>query len=216
MREFAWPAVCALLIAASVAAWLAGVAGYLPPQHGIWRADHWRGQPWTLWTASLVHFLPTHGLANALALGALAILGAALPAPPRDALALLLAWPLGTLALLAWPTVGGYYGLSGLVHSAAAVLAVRALRAPSTRWLGHLLAAGLVLKLGLERGWALPVGFDADWGFNVVYAAHLTGALVGAAAALLLDMVPFRRSFPRGREFSHRANSNTGFPPSRE
>ena len=147
-----------------------------------------------------MHFLPTHGLANALALGALAVLGAALPAPPRDALALLLAWPLGTLALLAWPTVGGYYGLSGLVHAAAAVLAVRALRAPSTRWLGHLLAAGLVLKLGLERGWALPAGFDADWGFNVVYAAHLTGALVGATAALLLDMVRFRRSLPRRRE----------------
>ena len=40
MRELVWPAVCALLIAASVAAWLAGVAEYLPPQHWIWRADH--------------------------------------------------------------------------------------------------------------------------------------------------------------------------------
>lgn len=187
MRPFVWPATCALLIAASVAAWLAAAAGRLQPQFWIWHAEHWRAQPWTLWTAPLMHFLPTHGLANVLALGALALLGAALPARPRDTLALLLAWPLGTLALLAWPLIGGYYGLSGLVHTAAAVLAVRALLAPPTRRLGALLAGGLALKLLLERGWAMPVGFDGGWGFNVVYAAHLTGALAGAAGALLLE-----------------------------
>lgn len=187
MRHAAWPIVCALLIGASALLWLAGIAGLEPPQFWIWRAADWRQQPWTLWTASLVHFLFAHGLANALALAALAVLGAGLAAEPSDALALLLAWPLGTLALLAWPQVGGYWGLSGPVHAAAAVLAVRALRAPPTRWLGGLLAGGLALKLLLERGWALPVGFDSGWGFNVVYAAHLSGALAGAALALLLD-----------------------------
>lgn len=184
-----WPATCALLIGASVTAWLASSSGWLQPQFWIWHADHWQAQPWTLWTAPLVHFLPTHGLANALALGALAILGAALPARPRDTLALLLAWPIATLALLTWPSIGGFYGLSGLVHTAAAVLGVRALRQPHTRQLGWLLAGGLALKLVLEQGWALPIGFDSGWGFNVVYAAHLTGALAGAACALLLDGV---------------------------
>ena len=187
MRPLLWPVTCALLIAACVAAWLAGVAGYLEPQWWVWNADQWRAQPWTLWSASLVHFLPTHGLANALALAALSVLGSALPARPSDTLALLLTWPLGNLALLAWPSIGGFYGLSGLVHSAAAVLAVRALLAPPTRWLGWLLAGGLALKLTLERGWALPIGFDSGWGFNVVYAAHFANALVGAALALGLD-----------------------------
>ena len=91
MRQTLWPAGCTLLIAACVAAWLAGSTGQLQPQFWIWRADQWQAQPWTLWTAPLMHFLPTHGLANVLALAALAILGAALPAQPRDTLALLLA-----------------------------------------------------------------------------------------------------------------------------
>ena len=196
MRPTLWPTVCALLIAACVAAWLAGDAGWLQPQHWLWHADHWPARPWTLWTAPLVHFLPTHGLANVLALGALAILGAALPARPRDTLALLLAWPLATLALLHWPSIGGYYGLSGLVHIAAAVLALRALLTRPTRQLGLLLAAGLALKLGLEHGWDLPIGFDSRWGFNVVYAAHLTGALAGAALALLLELLARLRAGP--------------------
>ncbi len=187
--SFVWPTTCALLIGASVAAWFAGSSGWLRPQFWIWHADHWRVQPWTLWSAPLMHFLPTHGLANVLALGALAILGAALPARPRDTLALLLAWPVATLALLAWPSIGGYYGLSGLVHTAAAVLAVRAMLLRHTRQIGLLLTSGLALKLVLERGWALPIGFDGGWGFNVVYAAHLTGAVAGVACALLLEAV---------------------------
>jgi hypothetical protein len=41
------------------------------------------------------------------------------------------------------------------------------------------------------------VAFDPSWGFNVVYAAHLTGALAGAACgtlAMLLSRGPARRS----------------------
>ena len=113
-----------------------------------------------------------------------------LGATGRDALALLVAWPLGTLALLLWPEVGGYWGLSGPIHAGVAVLALRALRTPGTRWLGRLLMAGLVFKLGLEAGWANPVGFNDAWGFNVVYAAHLTGAVAGLATALVLGWLP--------------------------
>lgn len=182
-----WPLTCALLIAASGALWLAGVRGLVLPQAWMWQAEHWRSQPWTLWTGPLLHFLGAHLAGNALALAALAVLGAALPARRSDALALGLAWPLGTLALLAWPTVGGYYGLSGPVHAAAAILALRALQAPPLRWPGLLLAGGLLIKLALERAWAVPVGFDSGWGFNVVFAAHLGSAAVGAALALGLQ-----------------------------
>lgn len=49
----------------------------------------------------------------------------------------------------------------------------------------------------LERGWSLPVGFDAGWGFNVVFAVHLSGAITGALLALglntLASMRPARR-----------------------
>lgn len=183
----AWPLACLLLIASSAALWLAAAAGWVAPDAVIWRYEGWRAAPWTLWTGPLLHLVLPHAVGNALALAALAVLGAALHAPPRDALALLLAWPLGTLALTLVPGVGASYGLSGAVHAAAAVLALRALRQTNTRPLGWLMAGGLLVKLALERGWVLPVGFDSGWGFNVVYAAHLTGAATGAALALLLD-----------------------------
>ena len=187
MHHRLWPLTCALLIAASVLLWLAGVRGHVVPQHWLWHAEYWPLQPWTLWTGPLLHFLGAHLLGNVLALAALAVLGAALQARGSDALALLLAWPLGTLALLLWPSVGGYYGLSGPVHAAAAILALRALQPPAMRWLGLLLAGGLLVKLALERGWAVPVGFDSGWGFNVVFAAHLASAAVGAVLALALQ-----------------------------
>lgn len=175
-RAWAWVATCLVLIAVSLALWLL-------PAH----ADPATWRPWTPWITPLLHLNGPHLLANTLALGALAVLGAALPAPPRDALALCLAWPLGTWALRLWPEVGAFQGLSGTVHAAAAILAWRALRRPATRQLGWLLGLGLLLKLALERGWAEPVRFDPAWGFNVVVAAHLTGAVAGAALAALLD-----------------------------
>ncbi len=186
LRRLGWPASCALLALAGLLTPLAAASGPALARW-IWRADLWREQPWTLWSGPLVHFLWAPALAHALALAALAVLGWVWAARARDALALLLAWPLGTLALALWPQVGGSWGLSGTVHAAAGVLAVRALAARRTRWLGLLLAGGLAVKLALERGWAVPVAFDSDWGFNVVAAAPLCGTLAGAGLALLLE-----------------------------
>jgi membrane associated rhomboid family serine protease len=180
----AWPALCLLLIAGAALAWVACAQGWVTADALMWRRGPPGSPPWTWWTAPLLHPDAAHWVGNALALGALAVLGVALHATRADALALALAWPLGTLALLAWPAIGGYYGLSGTVHAAAAILALRAWRAPATRPLGLLLAGGLLIKLALERGWAMPVGFDHGWGFNVVYAAHFSGAAVGAAVAI--------------------------------
>ncbi len=154
-----------------------------------WQPALWKSAPWTLWTAPLEHFVFAHALANNLALATLAVLGSLVSAQPRDALALLLAWPLSTLGLVLWPEIGGYYGLSGLVHAAAAILTVRALSAPSDSSesrIGQWMAIGLLLKLALERGWSMPVGFESSWGFNVVFAAHLTGAVAGSAMALIV------------------------------
>lgn len=180
-----WALTCTLLIGLSGALWLAFAAGLVEPQKLVWRTEDWRAQPWTLWTAPLVHFSLPHALANMLALAALGALGTLLPARTRDALALLLAWPLSTQALLLWPQVDGYYGLSSLAHAAAAILAIRALTTPASHRIGQWLGIGLLIKLALERGWETPVGFDNSWGFNIVFAAHLTGAAAGMAMALI-------------------------------
>ncbi|MDR2128262.1 MAG: hypothetical protein LBP52_04270 [Burkholderiaceae bacterium] len=177
--QFVWPATCAALIVACAVFWFAARGGAIGPQDWVWHASDGLGRPWTLWSSALVHHLPPHGIGNVLALAALAVLGHTLAATPNDAAALLLAWPLSALALFLWPQVTGFHGLSGVVHAAVAIVAMRAAADPAMRWLGQFLALGLLFKLALEHGWAAPVGYHSDWGFNVVYAAHLTGALAG-------------------------------------
>jgi len=189
----AWLGVCALLGAGAVAvAWVPG--GVAPAQelsaHPLaWTAARWAAWPWTLWTSAWVHTSNGSLGGDLLVVAALGVAGAALGAGRPAAIALLLAWPLGTVGLLLWPEVGSYGGLGGPIHAAAAVLGMHLARRPELAPLSPLLFAGVGLKLLAERAWSQPVAFDPSWGFNVVYAAHLTGALAGAAcggvAALL-------------------------------
>lgn len=137
------------------------------------------------WTASLVHLSPAHLLVNLGGLLVIAVLGVFLRAQWPATLAVLLAWPLGTLALAWWPDVAYYAGLSGLLMAMLAVLCMQAATQADTRAAAVVLVLVLALKLASERAWAQPLAFDPYWGFNVVNAAHLGGALAGAAAALL-------------------------------
>jgi hypothetical protein len=177
-----------LLGAGSVAvAWASGMASpvYALTAHPLaWDAQHWMGRPWTLWTCAWVHTSVGSLVGNLLALTGLAVLGAALGAGRAAAGALALAWPLTTLGLLLWPDVTGYAGLGGPIHAAAAVLGVHVLRhRQRLKPFAYLLFGALGLKLLAERGWSQPVAFDPSWGFNVVFAAHLTGMVAGALCA---------------------------------
>jgi rhomboid family GlyGly-CTERM serine protease len=167
---------------ASLAVWAAGPVAGAALQ---WDAALWTGRPWTLFTSAFVHLSGAHLLANLLALGALAILGWSLGAGQPACLALLVAWPLGTLALQAWPQVTQYSGLSGLVHAAVAVLWAHAAVRGKAYPLSFVLFVALVFKLLIEHAWATPLAFDLDWGFNVVYAAHLCSTLAGAVCGLV-------------------------------
>ncbi|HWI84017.1 rhomboid family intramembrane serine protease [Ramlibacter sp.] len=186
-----WLAICAVLGGgAAIVAWTEGLASPfhdLAAQPLAWDAAGWLAAPWTLWTSAWVHTSAGSLTGNLLALLALAVLGAALGAGRVAALALALAWPLTTLALLLWPEVGSYGGLGGPIHAAAAVLGVHIARRTALRPLAALLFGAIGLKLLAERGWAQPVAFDPSWGFNVVYAAHLAGTLTGAWCATVLD-----------------------------
>lgn len=170
-----------MLALASAEVWLRGPAAASALQ---WDAALWPGRPWTLWTASFVHRSGGHLLANLLALGALGVLGWSLRAGKAAALALLVAWPLGTLALLAWPEVRQYGGLSGLIHAAIAVLWADAALQRKAWPLSFIVFAGMVLKLLMEHAWSAPIAFDPGWGFNVVYASHLGGSLAGAVCGI--------------------------------
>ena len=187
----AWPVLCALLALASCAVWWSGGSAAL-----TWKSAKWQAQPWTLWSASLAHLTFLHLFGNLLALAVLALLGVFLRAGRSAAGAVLLAWPLGTLALIFWPQVGGYSGLSGLLCAMLAVLWFHAASGQAGRMPSWVLALALALKLLSEHAWSRPIGYDPQWGFNVVYAAHLAGALCGVACALVLRLAfgPERRA----------------------
>ncbi len=170
-----------LLGAASLLAWL-----FADERALTWQAKTWAREPWVLWSASLVHLSGAHLVANLLALGLLAGLGSFLRAGRRAAAALLLAWPLGTLALLYWPQITGYSGMSGLLNSMVAVLWAHAL-VHAAKPLSFIIFGALAIKLLGEHAWSQPIAFDPNWGFNVVYAAHLAGALSGAVWGLLVQ-----------------------------
>jgi len=42
-----------------------------------------------------------------------------------------------------------------------------------------------------------PVAFDPSWGFNVVYAAHLTGTIAGAGCGAIAALLASRPARPR-------------------
>jgi len=197
----AWLSICALLGGGSAAvAWTSGVvapARDLSAHPLAWNAVGWVLRPWTLWTAAWVHTSAGSLAGNLLAVALLAVLGAALGAGRRASIALLIAWPVSTLALLLWPQVANYGGLGGPIHAAAMVLAALVARRPALKPVAPLLVAGMALKLLAERAWVQPVAFDPSWGFNVVYAAHLTGAVAGAACGWIAMLWPRSRSRAR-------------------
>jgi rhomboid family GlyGly-CTERM serine protease len=189
----AWALMCALLAAACIAFWLLP----LDTQTALrWRADLWLAQPWTLWTASLVHLSSTHLMLNLLALLCLAIIGWHTGCGRDEVMALLLAWPLSTGALLIWPQVQFYAGFSGLNHALALMITAHA----AVAWIARqvfsviacLLALLLLAKMLWERPWSEPLRADAGFSFSVVQAAHLTGML---AALLAVALVYVARMF---------------------
>lgn len=167
----------------------------------IWHADRWTQEPWTLWTAALMHLNSAHALANLLALLSLLALARAWRLGWATAAAALLAWPLSVASLVLWPSVSSYAGLSGPLHALAAVLVVHRTRTTWQRYRqldasAGLLALGLLAKLGLEAAWRHPVAWDGMWGFNVVYVAHLGGAVCGLLCALSLRPQPWAQPIP--------------------
>ena len=187
-RSLAWTGLCLALGIGGLYAWSGGRQAWL-----VWHAEAWSYHPWQLWTASLAHLTAAHLLINLAALVALAILGGFMHAGRTAVAACLLAWPLSTLALVLWPEISYYSGMSGLLMAMLAVLAVHATTRSEARVSGMVLLCVLGFKLLSEHAWTQPMAFDPHWGFNVVYAAHLTGAVAGAVCAAALQSVNFLR-----------------------
>ncbi len=182
-----WALMCALLAAACIVVWLLPVEVQIALR---WQAGSGLENSWTLWTASLTHLSDTHLIVNLLALLCLAIIGSHTGCDRDEVTAALIAWPLSTLALLAWSQVQFYAGTSGLNHALALMIAAQcAMKLIVTREfsvIAFLLALMLLGKILWEAPWSEPLRNDASWGFSVVQAAHLTGVLAALLAAALV------------------------------
>lgn len=185
----AWWTLCAAIGLACLVVWQLPVDVQLAMR---WRAGAWQAQPWTLWTAALSHINTEHLGLNLLALLCLSTLAAQAGAAWREAVALATAWPLLHLALLLWPQVQLYAGLSGLNHALAGIIVVQhAMYFIATRqgsWFAALFGGALIAKLLHEAAWHTPIRADADWGFAVVQAGHLSGFVCGLLVALGLAL----------------------------
>ena len=189
-----WLLLCALHGVASMLLWWA-------PADTValltWRADEGLQRAWTLWSSAWVHLNTPHLIGNQLALGALTAFAWVVRPPLASALAWLLAWPLMQASLQLWPQIGYAVGLSGVLHAGVAVLAVQLLRrriaVPQARRWGLLLGLGLLLKLGLERGWDHPVVWDTANHISIVQGAHLAGAFWGLWLGWLTSWLPQQR-----------------------
>lgn len=171
----AWLALCLMAALGALLAWWGA-----DPHSLDWQPTQLAAQPWRLLTAAWVHGHPLHLAANLAALGLLALAGWRVPVTTRDALALALAWPLTHALLLMVPSLAHYGGLSGWLHAAVAIVALR-LVALGQR-MGWLWLAALALKLALESPWGEAARTLPGWPMPVVPAAHALGALAGALA----------------------------------
>jgi rhomboid family GlyGly-CTERM serine protease len=134
------------------------------------------GQLWRLWSGHWMHLDLRHAAINLVALVLMTLIAARMRQLRPLLVASLSMMPLTAAGLLlAVPDLQWYAGLSGLLHGGAAWLLLR--RGGGVAVIGVLLLAG---KLVWEH-WAPAAEASA---FPVIHAAHLAGALVGAALAL--------------------------------
>lgn len=176
-----WLAMCAWLALCSL------VASALHPVDWDWQPALAASEPWRWWTAAFVHWSAAHLAANLAALALVATLGAVAMAPLVITLAWLASWPLLHLGLLVQPELAHYGGLSGLVHSGVAVVAVfvAATEGGARRAIGLAMLAGLTTKITLEAPWDIALVFSTSADVPVAPMAHLSGAAAGLLCAVL-------------------------------
>ena len=181
--QVAWLVMLCVLV---VPALLSGPGDPLAREVLGWRPDRAWSEPWRWWSAAWMHLNSTHLLANLSGAVLVAALGWLLQPDRRMAWAWALAWPLTHLSLLLQPGLLRYGGLSGVLHAGVAVCAVwlwsRGERR-GERQLGGVLAAGLLVKLLLERAWEAPLNRVAGLDIVVAPLAHAAGAFWGAMLA---------------------------------
>jgi rhomboid family GlyGly-CTERM serine protease len=150
------------------------------------------GQIWRLLSAHLVHMGWSHLALNLAALGLLrGLLGPVLDAGQWALLFGIAALAIDAGLFLFDPETTWYVGLSGVLHAVAVVVGAELLK--RERGLGLTLLAGLLGKVAWEQLMGPSAWSTAASGGPVVVAAHLYGAVAGAACLPVLRWLGSRR-----------------------
>lgn len=177
----AWVGVAALLCVMAMA------GADVPADVLDWQPARFTTEPWRAFTAVAVHYSREHLVANLLAVALTALFGVVAHLPAHMALAWFAAWPLTQVGLLLRPELAHYGGLSGVVHAGVAVvitwLLLTGTRAQRLVTLAVL--TGFCGKLVSEAPWGPALRHPEGWTIATVPLAHTSGAIAGAACALL-------------------------------
>jgi rhomboid family GlyGly-CTERM serine protease len=146
-------------------------------------------EPWRLFTGHFVHLSFLHALLNCVALLLLDRLLAD-RLRPRELFAILGLAPI-LVSLVFWlvlPELQWYRGLSGVLHAVyfAGCVVWIASSDGRARWLPIAALIGGTLKVLVEQPWDANFPVHEVLQIAVVPQSHLIGAIVGAAAGLLM------------------------------
>ena len=184
----AWLGVAALLGACA----LAGTA--IPREAIDWQPALALREPWRALTAVGVHYSAMHLAANFVGVLLAAAFGVVAKVPVRLAGAWLAAWPLTQFGLLLKPELAHYGGLSGVLHAGVAIV-ISFLLIGGTR-AQRIVAAGVLIGLGAkllsEAPWGDALRHPDGWDIAIAPLAHATGAVAGAACAVIALAWPRR------------------------
>jgi rhomboid family GlyGly-CTERM serine protease len=162
---------------------------FLSPDTLEYRRSLLGSQPWRLLTGHFVHLSFLHALLNCVAL---VLLGRLFSDRLRlgEFFSILLVAPVLISALfwMVMPELHWYRGLSGVLHSIyfAGCVVWIATTSGRARWLAVAALIGGTLKVLVEQPWDASFPVHRVLHVAVVPQAHLAGAIVGAAAGLLL------------------------------
>ena len=186
--SLAWAGVSVLFGASALVGWA------VPREAIDWQPMLAFAQPWRAFSAIGVHYSVQHLIANLAGVALAGVFGVAALVPARMAAAWLAAWPLTHLGLLVKPDLQHYGGLSGVVHTAFAIVVAYLLVSGTRRQriVGTLVLIGFIGKLLSEAPWGEALRHGAGWGIAVAPIAHSTGALAGAVSAVVALLLPPR------------------------
>ena len=199
--SLAWLWLAALLAACSL------LTAALDPRQLDWQPTLAWTQPWRCWSAAWVHWSDGHRWANVGGALLVAAFGWRARCDRLDATAWFAAWPLTQLGLLVQPALAHYGGLSGVLHAGVVVAAVSLCQREHgpRRVLGMVVLLGVALKVVLEQPWRGPLQRMPGWDIAIAPAAHVSGAVVGAACGLAAAAWRARQPAPQTNDGSREA-----------